>query len=70
MQHHTWLRQQLDEPANQSSPFWLAMQLVVRQLQGMLDGYNARVSAEGTALGIDFINLQEWLTLNTMGETG
>ncbi|KAF6266793.1 phospholipase B-like protein [Scenedesmus sp. NREL 46B-D3] len=67
MQHHTWLRQQLDEPANQSSPFWQAMQLVVRQLQGMLDGYNARVSAEGTALGIDFINLQEWLTLNTMG---
>jgi hypothetical protein len=68
MQHHTWLQQQLAEPAHQGSPFWQAMQLVEAQLQGMLAGYNARVSAEGAALGIDFISLREWLTLNTMGE--
>lgn len=68
MQHDSWLQQQLADPANQGSPFWQAMQLVMVQLWGMRDGYNARVSAEGAALGIDFISQREWLTLNTMGD--
>lgn len=68
MQHDSWLQQQLADPANQGSPFWQAMQLVMAQLWGMRDGYNARVSAEGAALGIDFISQREWLTLNTMGD--
>jgi hypothetical protein len=37
---------------------WRALQQVA--------GYNARVSAEGQELGIDFIDLREWLVINSM----
>lgn len=62
------MQQELADQSNAEQPFWQAMQLVMAQLDGMLAGYNARVSADGQRLGIDFIDLREWLALNTLGE--
>lgn len=67
--HHSWVMHQLADPSNHHDPFWQAVDLVMAQLQGMMDGYNARVSEDGDALGIDHISLREWMTLNTMGES-
>lgn len=44
------------------------MALVVDQLEGLLQGYNARAATpEGQDLGLEHITLREWLALNTMG---
>jgi hypothetical protein len=71
MQHYQWLQNQLehiDGQSPQEAPFWEALGLVMDQWQGMMMGYNARVQEEGQQLGLNPITLQEWLTLNTMGE--
>eukprot|EP00879_Flechtneria_rotunda_P009863 GHRR01010315.1.p1 GENE.GHRR01010315.1~~GHRR01010315.1.p1 ORF type:complete len:548 (+),score=138.18 GHRR01010315.1:757-2400(+) len=68
MAQHAWLTKQAEDPSNKVHPFWQAQRLVLAQLHGMRDGYNARVMQEGQQLGIDFISLFEWLTLNTMGD--
>jgi hypothetical protein len=68
MQHHRWVMAEVNAPRNQGNQFWQAVALVMAQFQGMMDGYNARVEQEGRELGIDFISMAEWLTLNTMGE--
>lgn len=67
MEHYNWLQDQLHDPANKHDPFWQALELVDAQLQGMMAGYEARVSVDGDTLGIDRISLAEWLALNTMG---
>lgn len=65
--HHNWLMQQLQDARNQHHPFWQAIDLVMAQLLGMMEGYNARVSVDGQELDIEHMELREWLALNTMG---
>eukprot|EP00775_Hariotina_reticulata_P010288 gene10288-10447_t len=68
MQHHRWVMAEVGKPRNQGNQFWQAVALVMAQFQGIMDGYNARVVQEGRQLGIDFISMAEWVTLNTMGD--
>lgn len=68
MQHYKWLTDQVEAHTNKEDPFRQAMSLVLDQLLGMLQGYNARAATpEGQLLGLKQISLQEWLALNTMG---
>lgn len=46
---------------------WRAVGLVVDQVDGLVAGYNARVSDLGPAAAIDFISPREFITLNSMG---
>lgn len=63
-----WVRQQVQ--AHADDPFWRALGLVMRQFDGLVDGYQARARAEGPAKSHEFGNLtkRDLLFINGNGE--
>lgn len=62
------MRQQVD--ANPDDQFWRALGLVLKQFDGLVDGYRARVSSEGPAASHVYGNLtkRDLLFMNGNGE--
>jgi hypothetical protein len=56
-----------DSPGADEASLWRGVGLVVDQLDGLVSGYNARVSELGPGASIDFITPTELLTLNSIG---
>jgi hypothetical protein len=56
-----------DAPDAAEASLWRGVGLVVDQMDGLVSGYNARVSELGPGAGIDFMTPAEFLTLNSIG---
>lgn len=64
-----WVRQQVDQ-YQEDDVFWRALGLVLRQFDGLVEGYRARVSAEGSSQAHVYGNLtkRDLLFMNGNGE--
>jgi hypothetical protein len=76
MQQDQWVHEQVAthlaaEKAGGRKPagaFWYAVSLVLEQISGLLEGYNARVQELGSGSGMDSLRMKDLLLINALGD--
>lgn len=78
VQQDTWIRQQVELHTGQTSleqdeaastqGFWYAVSLVLQQMDGILQGYNARVAELGPGSGMVYMHKEALLLMNAYGD--